>query len=127
MFSFPLGNNSDWNDYITRMTARWKQHTCGWLLNGRNDPLHIVQYEKLKENAALELSKIISFCGIKLSEQSRINIGYNLFFRNHTDKFLHFTAEQERYIADTIRTTVNILSRHYGTDSYIIEILKSYI
>lgn len=111
------------------MTARWKQHTCGWLLNGQNDPLHLVKYEKLKENVVLELSKI-SFYGTKILEQdiaSRISIGYNLFFRNHIDTFLHFTAEQERYLADTIKATVNILSRHYSADSLIIEILKSYI
>lgn len=112
------------------MTARWKQHICGWLLNGRNDPLHLVKYEKLKENVVLELLKIIKFYRIKLLERdivSRINVGYNLFFRNHTDTFLHFTEEQDRYLGDTIKATVNILSTHYSADSLIIEILKSYI
>lgn len=109
------------------MTDRWKRHVCGWLLNGQNNPLHIVKFEELQENTPMEMSKILAFYGGSgAAFASRVKVGYNKFHRNHTDLFHHFTVAQEGYVVNAIKEVIETL-RHYSTDSYIIEILHSYI
>lgn len=124
-----LGNNSDWNDYVIRMTDRWKRHVCGWLINGRNNLLCIIKYEDLKDNIITEMLRLTEFFGgVKMPNASRINIGYNKFYRNHSDVFCHYTSNQERYISETVQDTIKILRRHdYDDNSHIITILNSYV
>lgn len=128
--SFCLGHNPDWDKYIVRMTDRWKRHVCGWLLNGRNNPLHLVKFEKLQDDTLKEMSRVISFYGgTKMSNQglsATISVGFNRFHRNHTDSFDHFTVAQETYVVTAIEEVIRILTGHYYEDSEIIEILRSY-
>lgn len=113
------------------MTDRWKRHISGWLLNGRNNPLHMVKYENLKINKSLEILNILKFYGeTNVSLRSidlKLGFGYNKFYRNHTDSFDHYTSDQERYISNTVINTINILKEHYDTNSVVIQILNSYV
>jgi hypothetical protein len=112
------------------MMDRWKRHLCGWLYNGKNNPLHIVKFEELKTNTIIEMSKIVSFYGgTRMSNAmiASIKDGYNVFRRNHTDTFHHFTAAQEEYVVNTIQKVIDTLERHYNHDSSIINILRSYL
>ena len=128
---FYTGENPNWAEYVVRMSDRWKYHVCGWLLNGRNNPIHIVKFEDMQNDVLLEMSKIILFFGgTKMSEQdiaSRIKAGYNQFYRNHTDTFNHFTPNQENYVINTIKETIDTLSTHYGPNSLVSKVLKSYV
>ena len=112
------------------MTDRWRRHVCGWLLNGQNNPLHIVKFEDLQADTPKEMSKILSFFGgITASHAtiaSKIGVGYNKFHRNHTDTFHHFTSVQEDYVVNAIQEVIGTLRTHDG-DSCIIEMFQSYI
>lgn len=127
----PAGDNQDWNDYVVRMTVRWKRHICGWLMNGRNNPLHLVKYANLKISAKTELMRIMKFYSrIEMPvpyDLAQIDLGYNNFYRNHTDSFHHYTSEQDSYISETVQDTINILRQHYDANSPIIELLLSYL
>lgn len=125
------GQNPDWRDYVTRMTDRWKRHICGWLINGYNNPIHIIAYESLKANKSYEMFKALEFLGgKKLSLEyisSKISLDYNKFYRNHTDSFEHYSPDQEKYISQIVLDTINLLKVHYHYKSRIFEILNSYI
>lgn len=126
-----VGRNADWKEYVIRMTDRWKRHISGWLINGYYNPIHIVKYESLKENTSFEMAKVIEiFLGMKMSLEyinSKISMGYNQFYRNHTDSFEHYSTDQEQYISKAVLDTINILKGHYDANSIIIQILDSYI
>ena len=111
------------------MAERWKHHICGWLLNGRNNPLHIVKFEDLKENTLVEVVKVVDFYGGTKVPVQNINskINYNQFYRNHTDAFNHFTSEQEKYISETIVNTMGMIKEHYKENSAIMTLLHSYV
>ena len=124
------GDNPDWKEYVARMTDRWKRHICGWLINGYNNPLLIVKYENLKANVSLEMSRIIKFYGMNMSQQyldSQVQAGYSRFYRNHTDSFQHYLPEQEDDISKAVSDTVSTLREHYSDNSTIIQILNSYV
>ena len=110
------------------MTERWKHHICGWFINGRSNPLHVVKFEDLKSNTLIEVWKIISFFGgeeyLNITTET---LGYDNFYRNHTDMFDHFTPDQEKYISEAILTTMVTLAEHYGKLSRIMTILHSYV
>lgn len=113
------------------MAERWKRHTCGWLINGKNNPLHIVRYEDLKEGTTKEVLKVVQFLGgVNLPDHNiteRLKPGYNHFYRNHVDTFFHFTPDQEAYISGVIHTTISNLRNHFSNDSLIIKYLSLYI
>ena len=113
------GNNSGWNTFLQQKAARWPMHITSWIVNGRNNPFHMVRYEDLKSNTTREVQKLLKFLGAPYSEQEinrRLKAGFNDFYRNHHDDFRHFTPEQERFITGLVNQTIVTL-KVYGLDS----------
>ena len=94
-------------------------HITTWIVNGRNNPFHVVRYEDLKTNTIGEVQKLLKFLGVPYSEQEingRLQAGFNDFYRNHHDDFRHFTPEQERFVSGLVNQTIATL-KVYGLDS----------
>jgi len=115
---FHAGNNSHWGSFLQEKAVRWPVHIASWIINGRNNPFHVVRYEDLKMNETREIIKLLKFLGVPHSDQEvneRLKFGFSDFYRNHHDEFRHFTTEQERFITSQVNQTISIL-KVYGLD-----------
>lgn len=86
------------------------------VLRSRGHPVWVVLYEQLKSSAVREVQRVLDFLHFPYSAQGverALEGGFNLFYRNHTDTFPHFTTQQVSLINDSIVATVNRL-KSYG-------------
>lgn len=81
---FHAGNNSHWGSFLQEKAVRWPVHIASWIINGRNNPFHVVHYEDLKMNATREIIKLLEFLGVPQSDQEvneRLKFGFSDFYR----------------------------------------------
>ena len=113
-------NHEGWNAHVEEKGKRWSDHITGWIISGKDNPFHIVQYEDLKNDTVKEMKKVMDFLGFShLSEADiaeRLDQGYNNFYRNHKDDFVHFTEEQKAFVHEQVVNTINTL-KEYGLEN----------
>ena len=104
---FLLGNNSLWNETVYRLADSWKMMVYHLLVKSTDHHVLLVHYEDLKHDLFREMNRILTFLDIKMEEEvlrERLEPNFNIFYRNHTCHYEHFTSEQRRYINHVIST-----------------------
>ena len=92
---------------------KWKLRLTNWVLSPSDEhPVHVVRYEDLKKNTAVELAKILNFLKIPYSDEYlRLSLqdDFTKFKRKHvSDNFQHYSSSQKQHIKDVLFQTISL-------------------
>ena len=110
-------NTEKWNAYISTQLRNWEDFYTYYIENYKRNQLYILRYEKLKEDASLEMKKVVEFLGLKFDKSVEAcvnNTRVQLFKRPKSKKNLKtfFSAGQKENverIKDKVYVMLNIM------------------
>jgi len=109
-----VGSNVQWDRVLRRYLVKWLNHVKDWL-GMNNQPILVIQYEKLKKNLDIELKRMLDFIEHPYTEddiQCTLQSGMSSFHRNHTEQFDHYTPSQRQFILQKMQTINKILHKY---------------
>ena len=114
---------------------RWKERTINWVLNNNTHPVHVVNYEDLRNDTVREVEKILDFLHFPYSHDElveRLREDFTAFQRVHkNDGFQHFSPEQKEQLRETI-TELKAAAKAIGKatfflfDQYLVDLKNIY-
>ena len=63
-----FSNKVKWNDYVKKQSKIWEDFYMYYVDNYQLDQLHVLRYEKLKDNLGLEMKHVIEFLGLEFEK-----------------------------------------------------------
>ena len=87
---------------------------ANYIMKNRH-PMLTVFFEDLKEDTAREVKRMLDFLEYPYNNaelQATLLGGFNQFYRNHTDTFDHFTADQREAYNTVITDVVKRLKQY---------------
>lgn len=109
------GNNDGWTKMVKRETENWEQMVNHLVIKSFSQPVLVVRYEDVKEDAVREVKKMLEF--LKFTDisdkdvETRLKTDFQNFYRNHTYSFDHYTSEQKQYVNNAIRRVQDRITR----------------
>lgn len=122
-----FGENELWQEFVVKHANRWKAMLRNWVINNRNHPVLVVNYELLQNNTIAQSKRILEFLGINyntLEVEKVITDDVKTFHRNHTNQFEHYTSFQRSFVQSIVNDTVQLLEKSDLSD--VIDI-KDYL
>ena len=112
-----VNNTEKWNEYISTQSKNWEDFYTYYIENYKRNQLYILRYEKLKEDASLEMKQVVEFLGLNFDESVEAcvnNTRVQLFKRPKSKKNLKtfFSAVQKENverIKDKVYVMLNIM------------------
>ena len=125
-----LGNQNEWSNYVTKSAVGWRSHVRKWLDSQlpHRATLLVVKFENLLNNLRTELIRIMKYLEYPYTEediectirQSNVNV----FHRNHTKHFEHYTQMEVDIIYEQIKMAERIFRKHNISiyDKHVLQI-----
>jgi len=111
----PAGNNSAWNALIDFLIEKWKSMLMNFVVGVDDRPVLVVKYEDIQSNATSEVLRMLKFLRVDHSPGKVAaileNENFSQHYRNHTDKFEHYTPEQKVAVNAAILNITNQLKQ----------------
>lgn len=132
-----IGTQPGWHSLVKYQTHKWRimiGSNIRAVAAGR--PVLIVFFEELKQNPASELTRMLEFLEVAWTPaliNTTVTVlylafvyiptynqvllpspqdGFTQYYRNHTDSFEHYTAEQKQFVNSIIMTTASAMQSH---------------
>ena len=128
LFHF-AGNNTKWDEHVTRKIEVWQRYFSDWILNNDSRPVLVVRFEDLKTDLIGQVKRMLDFLKfpyMKDELRNRLAKGFGAFRRAHSrEKFEHFTPKQEQLVRSFVLDTIKMLQdRKYGQSLGITDYLN---
>jgi hypothetical protein len=115
-----FGENKDWHTLVKHQTHRWSRMIANHVkAHEAGRPVLVVFFEDLKVDPAPQLARMLQFLEMPSSPDiinATLMNDYTTYYRNHTDNFEHYTAEQKIFINDIILQAANATQGKFDED-----------
>ena len=134
-FLYILAESDRWNDFAETYLRQWDKRLQNWVLNNTTHPVHVVNYEDLRNDTVREVEKILDFLHFPYSHDElveRLREDFTAFQRVHkNDGFQHFSPEQKEQLRLALEAAVTGArdsgkTRFFRFDDYLESLAGSY-
>ena len=102
----------EWDEFLHGYMEQWQAMLQNWVLESKNQAVHVVRYEDLQQDVPAEIAKVLRFLKIPFNAEElplRLKNDFTTFKRKHTgDDFDHYTDDQSDYIRAVLEDTIKL-------------------
>ena len=113
-----------WNATVYLQAEKWRRMIEHYIINNRVQPILVVKYEDLKADPVTQVKRMLTFLRHPYQDrevEERLKGGFSYYYRNHTDTFEHYTAEQIAHMNYVIKSVIDKLKQKNITNFIPLE------